>query len=357
MPIVNDERRLATIESIGAIDPIEGADAIEAARVRGWTVVVKKGEFAPGDLVVFFEIDSALPLDDDRFAFLAARGSKRVGEKDYHILKTARLRGVYSQGLALPLSAFFDDIDRWLLDQTEEIDGYSLGLEVDEDVVGLDVSAALGVGKYEPPLEAGGMSQKGSFPTSLANKTDAERVQNLTDAWDAIRSHEWEPTLKVDGTSLTVARDHDGALRIMSRNWEVHHDQTSVYSRVVARHADVFDALAPGEAVQAEIVGPGIQGNRLGLADVTFMVFAFVRDRQYVPRRDWPKSFADRAVPLLEVEFPASPAEAIAQVEGMKHEGRQVEGIVWHTVGGEALPELGGRNVWKAINNKYLLKG
>src|SRR5690606_28028443 len=56
------ERQLVTREQITDIQPIEGADAIEVASVRGWKVVVRKGEFTVGDEVVYFEIDSALPL-------------------------------------------------------------------------------------------------------------------------------------------------------------------------------------------------------------------------------------------------------------------------------------------------------
>ena len=55
------ERRLVSIQTIEAIAPITGADNIEQARVMGWTVVVKKGEFVSGAPCVFFEIDSVLP--------------------------------------------------------------------------------------------------------------------------------------------------------------------------------------------------------------------------------------------------------------------------------------------------------
>ena len=54
-------RKLATIRRIDEIRPIEGADAIEAAVVGGWVVVVKKCEFKAGDLAVYLEIDSWVP--------------------------------------------------------------------------------------------------------------------------------------------------------------------------------------------------------------------------------------------------------------------------------------------------------
>lgn len=52
------ERKLASIQRVLEIQPIANADAIELARINGWQCVVKKGEFVPGSLGVFLEIDS-----------------------------------------------------------------------------------------------------------------------------------------------------------------------------------------------------------------------------------------------------------------------------------------------------------
>jgi len=95
---MDTERRLVTVETITALTPIPDADAIESASVGGWSVVVRKGEFTLGQAVLYFEIDSALPCADPRFAFLAARGTKILdpgteAERVVHRLKTARLRG------------------------------------------------------------------------------------------------------------------------------------------------------------------------------------------------------------------------------------------------------------------------
>jgi hypothetical protein len=38
-------RKLASIQRVASIRPIEGADAIEVARINNWDVVVKKNEF------------------------------------------------------------------------------------------------------------------------------------------------------------------------------------------------------------------------------------------------------------------------------------------------------------------------
>ncbi len=41
------DRKLAKIVIVDAINSIENADAIEVAKIGGWNVVVKKGEFTP----------------------------------------------------------------------------------------------------------------------------------------------------------------------------------------------------------------------------------------------------------------------------------------------------------------------
>ena len=46
-------RILASIETISELNPISGADKIEVARIKGWNVVVKKGQFEVGDKVVY----------------------------------------------------------------------------------------------------------------------------------------------------------------------------------------------------------------------------------------------------------------------------------------------------------------
>ena len=67
--------KLASIQTVNAVEPIPNADAIEKIRVLGWWVVVKKGEHKPGDKVVYCEIDSLLP-ERPEFEFLRASSFK-----------------------------------------------------------------------------------------------------------------------------------------------------------------------------------------------------------------------------------------------------------------------------------------
>ena len=72
----NNERELAYVVKIDAVEPIVGSDNCEAAIVGGWRVMVRKGQFQPGDKAVYFEIDSKLPDTDPRFAFMERKSYK-----------------------------------------------------------------------------------------------------------------------------------------------------------------------------------------------------------------------------------------------------------------------------------------
>ena len=98
-------RKMATIQKIVSVSPIEGADAIEVARVLNWDVVVKKGEFSVGDLAVYFEIDSWIPSALAPFLTKPGHFPKTYNGVEGEKLRTIRLRGALSQGLLLPLSA------------------------------------------------------------------------------------------------------------------------------------------------------------------------------------------------------------------------------------------------------------
>ena len=99
-------RKLASIQTIRKIEPIEGADRIELAHVLGWQCVVNKGQLQPGDKAIYFEIDSFLPIREE-FEFMRHSSYKKtdlMGEG--FRLKTQKFRGQISQGLLLPVTQF-----------------------------------------------------------------------------------------------------------------------------------------------------------------------------------------------------------------------------------------------------------
>lgn len=248
-------RKLATIRRVKAIKPIPNADKIEVAAVDGWEVVVKKGEFKEGDLGVYFEIDSFLPILPE-FEFLRASSFKvdAAGKEGFR-LKTIKLRGQLSQGLMLPLAAM-----------KMQIKG-----DTEHMVLGQDITHVLGVTLYEPPIPASlGGEVVGPMP-SFIRKTDQERVQNIDiDQYKGF----YEVTEKIDGTSATFYYN-DGKFGVCGRNWEYKPTTENTYWKV-AKRLDLERKMGEYKkniAIQGEIFGEGIQGNPLNVKGQKFMVF------------------------------------------------------------------------------------
>lgn len=255
---MNITRKLATIQTVKEVHPIENADKIVMVTFRSnnWRCVMKKDEAEEGLKVVYFEIDSLLPKDDERFAFMEPRGYR---------VKTIKLRGQVSQGLAIPVMTFADKVP------VEAVDG---------DTDGYDLTATLGVEKYEPPVSVQmGGDVKGAFP-GFVIKTDEERIQNYTEE-DLVRffSHPLIATVKVDGTSATYFYNDQagetGEFGVCSRNLELKDTEGNIYWKM-ARKYDIENRmrkLGYSFAIQGEIVGPGIQKNRAHFDEVMLLVF------------------------------------------------------------------------------------
>jgi len=257
-------RKLATIRRISDIQPIPNADAIEVATVDGWQVVIKKGEFQVGNLAIYLEIDSWVP--NTIAPFLSKTKEPRVyqgvpGER----LRTVKLRGQVSQGLLLSVR---------ILPPARVLEE------------GDDVSEELNINKWEMeiPAQLRG-TVKGSFP-SFIPKTDQERIQNLVhelEQWKG--SNElWEITEKLDGSSMTVYvnQGYDG---VCSRNLDLKQDDNNSFWKIAIQeriHDRIREVFGPRNiALQGELIGPGIQGNKYNLQELKFYLFdIFDIDRQ-----------------------------------------------------------------------------
>jgi RNA ligase (TIGR02306 family) len=115
-------RKLASIQIIRDIRPIEGADRIEIAVINNWKVVVGKDVgHKIGDLVVYCEIDSFLPIEPE-FEFLRKSSYKKMsdGSEGFRI-RTAKIRGAISQGVIFPLYILEKAIGGKLIEENNEI--------------------------------------------------------------------------------------------------------------------------------------------------------------------------------------------------------------------------------------------
>lgn len=99
----NSERIMAWVDTILEIKTHDNADNLELAFVRGWQVVVKKGDFQPGDTVIYISVDSWVPHELAPFLSKGNEPSVYEGVKGER-LRTVKLRQEISQGLILPLS-------------------------------------------------------------------------------------------------------------------------------------------------------------------------------------------------------------------------------------------------------------
>lgn len=236
---------LAYIGKVTGIGLIPGADFIVHAEVdcvKGgkWSGVVRKDEVHEGDVVEVYLPDSILPAIP-RFAFME--------QKKYRV-RQARFKGCPSTCLIMP----------------------SLG----DTEVGLDITDQVGVTKYEKtiPASLSGIA-RGNFPGFIP-KTDEVHYQKAFHLVEFLTGYPYYATVKYDGCSGT-AYIKDGHFGACSRNLELQEEGGSVWWEVAKKYnlQAALEVISPMRAlaVQFEVVGPGIQGNPLGLKEREIRIF------------------------------------------------------------------------------------
>lgn len=338
------KRKLASIQTVFAIEPIPNADAIELARIQGWQCVVKKGEFSTGDAGVFFEIDS-VPPDEDRYAFLwrAKDGSVTTQPASFR-LRTIRLRGMLSQGLLMPLTQFPE---------------LSVNLPT-----GSDVTESLRVTKWEPQIPLND-EVDGPFLPGVP-KTDEMRLQSIPEVLAELTGKPYVITVKCDGTSATYGVNrHTGQFTVCGRNWSIKRGTNAYWHAAEKYGLESLLGQHPHWIIQAELVGPGIQKNRLGLKGIELRVFN-VYDQEkgrYLDHDEAATILTANGLPMVDVlergeTFSHDQASLLALAEGF-YPGTQNEreGLVIRPQTETHSTVLGGRLSFKAISNRFLLKG
>jgi RNA ligase (TIGR02306 family) len=369
-------RKLASVQRILDIQPIEGADAIVVATINSWKVVVKKNEFNIGDLVIYCEVDCWIP--HKLAPFLSKGQFPRVydgveGER----LKTVRLRGQISQGLILPLHVIWsgphinesyiggspwdfqgawENADHTLNEVNIRVDGeWTYGT-----IEGLDVSERLGIAKYEPPVSAqlAGISL-GSFPIQVP-KTDEERIQNLTNEWPVLSTYWYETSEKLEGSSMSVGLI-GGEFKVCSRNLnlkEVEGNTLWGLARKYDIEAKLRDIVGQNIVFQGEAIGEGIQGNHYGIKGQDFYVFAIYDTDlgcywEPTRRRELCALLGLKHVPLIDesTHFTGMTIDQVlVQADGYSLINPKV------LREGEVFKRIDGQEHFKAVSNKYLLK-
>ena len=382
--IINNKRALAYVVTIDEIKSIEGYDRVEYARTNGWWVIISKNDsLQVGDKCVYFEVDSKVNAEDERFAFLEKRNYK---------IKTQKMCKVISQGLLMSVSLFpeIGDVDV----NTDVTDLLKVVYSVEEDNARKKTDPnekykAMVVRKpniFKKPWARWMMRREWGrrvmflffgrkkdnprgFPTFIS-KTDEERVENQP--WRIGDGKTYLATEKLDGTSCTYALERKGKkkfefyvcsrnVRQQDENQQTYHDHNIYWDLAfkydIEQHLKDFLNQFPQlkwVCIQGEGVG-SVQGNPLKLQEDDLYVFNF-KD-SYLGR--WPsmdgkmqiEEWGMKWVPILgEVQMPDTMEELKQLATGKSQLNNNVlrEGLVYRS--------LDGADSFKNVSREYLLK-
>lgn len=389
----NNERELAYVCKIEEIQPIEGYDRVEYARIgAGWWVVVRKEQFKPGDLAIYFEVDSKVP-EKEPFMFLEPKHFK---------IKTQRMCKRISQGLLMS----FDDFG-WNASDYSEGDFLTnkIGVtySVAEDNVRKDKvdkytkmkmqHKKLFKKKFISWLFSKTCGKKILFvflkPKKKKNdwpmwvkKTDEERIQNMPWMFPG-NGESWIATEKIDGTSTTFTVKGFGRKRVFkvcSRNVcfdtetpkKCYYDDTgdgNVYLEMsrkynvkeqLSKALDYYHKCIDAEfiTVQAETYGGNIQKRKYGEEHNMCVFNVIIGNKDGSTTRMNPlegasfgREYGLPYVPILDTKFkiPETCEEILAMAGGKSEiDGGMREGIVCRS--------WDGKQSFKVVDNEYLLK-
>ena len=365
-------RKLASVQKIKAIKPIEGADKIEIVQVLNWDCVAKKGEYQVGDKVIYFEIDSLLP-DIPMLEWL--KGSSWSQKLNKYKISTHKFRGQISQGLVMPIKDL-EELDRQIHNREECVPiAY---------VEGTDLTEILEIEKYEPPVSNGPLGDLISHEWYVP-KTDEERIQvcaeDILPEYMKSKQGDWYASVKLDGTSCTAGLFEDAFLIGGRNQW---YKDENMYTTTVKKYGDIEKHLRDYQKLtgkyivfQGELCGPGIQSNRLGLKEKEWFIFnVWVSDTgkmdsykkldllRFLNMCD---DFGLPHVPIMPVSAKFDFKATTDIDETVENLLKYVDGIKYRTFFDDASPSQIAEGVvfrkndmtysFKVVSNKFLLKG
>lgn len=338
--IIDGKRELAYVVAIDEIKPIEGYDRVEYARTNGWWCIISKNDnLQVGDKCVYFEVDSKVNEEDERFAFLAKRHYK---------IKTQKMCKVVSQGLLMPLSLFPEIGDVEV--NTPVTDILKVKYSVDEDNIRKNKPnpdakytsmAARHKNIFKQKWARWLMKRKWGrelmffifgrkkdnprgWPTHFPHihKTDEERCENIP--WVLKIEDPLIVTEKLDGTSCTYILEKKGKnkfefyvlsrnIRQRDENQKTYHDHNIYWDLAfkyrieeelksyLNEHPDLTYVCIQGEGVGS------VQGNPLKLEEDDLYVFNFIdSQRGRYPSTEGTEIVRDMGmkwVPILDVNY------------------------------------------------------
>lgn len=410
-------RQLCYVVKIDSIEPIPGRDRVECARVGGWTVMTRLGQFKAGDLGIYFEIDSKVPAKEP-FMFLEGKHFKIKTQK----YKTPSGH-FWSQGLLMSAEDF-----GWTLVNMEDgksfitrpSNGSRITSTFDNLYEGDFLTAELGVtyadaddnkrkaksadryklmaqrrpdlfkkkwaqwmmrrnwGKKVMFLFFGKKKDKKSQWPAWVVKTDEERVQNMS--WILEDKSEWFATEKVDGTSTTFTMKGYGRKRqflVCSRNVVFDKPdkqcfyETNVYTEMAEKYDmehtleclmeffnNVFDTKVDFVTVQGETYGAGIQKRDYGMTDHKLAVFNVIYGVDGKTERLNPRKMTEL---LAKFDIPCVPIvdehfilpDTVEELLNIATDKSAIDGGMRE---GLVFRSEDGTKSFKAVSNEFLMK-
>ena len=266
-------RKLASIQRVKAIRPIEGADKIEVVQVLNWDCVAQKGLYNVGDKVIYFEIDALLP-DIPMLEWLKKSAWSQKLNK--YKISTHKFRNQISQGLVMPIS----DLKELYMQINCKNSVRVFPMSIVDPEEGYDLTEELNIEKYEPPVSNGPLGEVISHEWYVP-KTDEERIQvcaeNVLPEYMKIDQNNWYASIKLDGTSCTAGLFEDTFLIGGRNQW---YKGPNMYTETVKKYGDIetkareyLEATGVYVVFQGELCGPGIQSNKLGLKEKEWFIF------------------------------------------------------------------------------------
>lgn len=404
----NGERELAYIVKVDAIYPLPGYDRVESAAVGGWRVVVKKGQFQPGDYAIYFEIDSKVPAQEP-FMFLEPKKFK---------VKTQKMCKSISQGLLMAVEDFtaLEDAPAWAIGMADRI---AAGKDVDHEglteVIGVTYAVeednkrkAASIDKYKKMAQRrpnifkkrwakwmmrrewgkkvmffffGKKKDKATgFPTHFPyiKRSDEERIENMV--WILEDKSPWIETVKIDGTSCTYILERKKRNKfeyyVLSRNvrqltpeqksyhadnvyWEIEYKYhiKNFLEDMLKIHPDWNYVAIQGEGAGVSSSGAKIQEDPHKFGELRFFAYNFIDPIKgrwnSIEAKNLVKNYGIEWVPITcenyilpdDIEEFKLHADGLCEAQGAS--GAR-EGFVYR--------DLEGKRSFKNVSRKYLLK-
>lgn len=262
--------RLATFEIIESIRDIEDREFIGVGTVLGYEIVIRKEEFKVGDWCVLIPIDTIIDTTNPWFSFLKPdKGNTTLR------IKTIKLGGEYSQGLAVPLTRFTN---------IPNPDHLTI-----EELNSIDLGEILGVTKYEKELEM--PTPSGTFidfPVKYIPITDEDNLKTKKRIIKELINKEVLITKKIDGSSMTLIWDDElfiCASRRISLICYIGDLIEYEYESAMVNYIKTNNLrnLFRGRKIvlQGEFTGPKINGNRMKLTKIHYYVFTVYENEEY----------------------------------------------------------------------------